>query len=177
MVITTKTGDKGKTSLCRGKRVAKDSLRIEICGILDELNSYLGISKSLTKDIKLKQIVESIQKDLFIIGAEVATEARHRKQLKVRIDNKFIERLEELIEQLEESSICSSFCFCLPGANPVSSSLDVSRALARKLERRIVTLKRKKFINNDFVLIYLNRLSDLLFLFARKTTKKFSKKK
>lgn len=177
MAITTKTGDKGKTSLYRGKLVAKDSLRIEICGTLDELNSYLGISKSLIKSKKLARTIESIQKDLFIIGAEVATEIKHLKQLKIRIDKKSIKRLEELISQIEKSSHCFKFCFSLPGENLTSASLDVSRALTRKLERRMVTLKRKKLLKNNSVLIYLNRLSDLLFLFARLATKKSSKEK
>ncbi len=172
MSITTKTGDKGKTSLYRGKRVSKDNLRIEVCGTLDELNSYLGLSKSLAKSKRLNKIIESIQKDLFIVGAEVATDSKQVKSLKQRIDSKFIEGLEKTITQLENKPLSFNCSFCLPGKNLSSSSLDIARTLTRRLERRVLTLKKRKNLKNNFILVYLNRLSDLLFLLARKSEKK-----
>jgi len=177
MSITTKSGDKGKTSLYRGKRVAKDHLRIEICGNLDELNSYLGLSKSLAKSKKIKKILSSVQKDLFIIGSEIATEIKFINKLKQRIDNKFVKGLEKIIDQLEKKSSLATFCFQLPGRDVSSSSLDIARTIARRLERRVVSLSKKGELKNKFILVYLNRLSDLLFLMAHKPKKKSSKKR
>ena len=164
------------TALYRGKRVAKDSLRIEICGELDELNSYLGFSKNLTKGKKIKKIIESIQKDLFVVGAEVATEIKFINKLKQRIDSAFINHLEAIISQIEKKNPLAEFCFCLPGKNLASGSLDISRTIARRLERRMVSLKKKKGLKNNSILIYLNRLSDLLFLLAH-SPKKSPKKR
>ena len=177
MSITTKSGDKGKTSLYRGKRVAKDHLRIEICGNLDELNSYLGLSKSLTKAKKIKKIITSVQKDLFIIGSEITTEIKFINKLNQRIDNKFVKGLEKIVGQLEDKSPLTKFCFQLPGKDVASSSLDIARTAARRLERRVVSLNKKKQLKNNFILIYLNRLSDLLFLLAHKPKNKSSRKK
>ncbi len=157
--------------------MAKDHLRIEICGNLDELNSYLGLSKSLIKTKKIKKIIESIQKDLFIIGSEIATEILFINKLKQRIDCKFIKRLEECIDQLEKTRPLTKGCFCLPGKNLPSSTMDIARTITRRLERRVVSLKKRKQLKNGFILIYLNRLSDLLYLLAHKPKKKSSRKK
>ncbi|MBU1112332.1 MAG: cob(I)yrinic acid a,c-diamide adenosyltransferase [Candidatus Omnitrophica bacterium] len=177
MLITTKFGDSGKTSLYRGKTVAKDHPRIEACGIVDELNSYLGFSKSLIKAKKIKMIIESIQSELFLIGSEIVTEKKYLSRLKQRIDQKSIKRLEGIIKQLQAKTKNLRFCFCLPGVNLVSGSLDVSRVLARRLERRLVTFKRRKILTNKSILVYLNRLSDLIFLLARSFAAKSGSKK
>ena len=167
MSIVTKRGDKGKTSLYQGKPVSKDHIRIEACGILDELSSYLGLAKSMIKNKKIAGVIEAIQKDLFILGTELVTKAKSLKKLKKRIDNNFISRIQKIIFSLEKKKNLSIKCFQIPGVNSVSSILDISRAITRKLERRVVTLSRKKLIKNSSILIYLNRLSDLLFLLAR----------
>jgi len=144
--------------------VPKDSLRIEICGDLDELNAYLGLSKNLAKGKKIKKVIESIQEELFIVGAEVATEIKFINKLKQRIGKACVKRLETMISQIEKKNHLSDFC--LPGKDLTSGSLDVARTIARRLERRMVSLKKQKGLKNDFILIYFNRLSDLLFLLA-----------
>jgi cob(I)alamin adenosyltransferase len=172
MSITTKKGDKGKTSLCRGRIVCKDDPRVEFCGSLDELCSFLGLSKSMVKRKEAKALIESIQRDLFVIGIEIATESKFIKKLKSRVDNSYVSRLEKNILSLEKKNALTECCFCLPGENEVSGILDITRTVARRLERLAVTLKKKKILLNGFILIYLNRLSDLLYLLARGCGKK-----
>ena len=167
MGIVTKKGDKGKTSLYQGKRVSKDHIRMEACGVLDELSSYLGLAKSMIKNRKIGSIIESIQKDLFILGTEIVTEGPALKKLKRRIDSSFIDYLDKVILDLEEKKGLKIKCFQLPGVSSVSSILDISRTIARKLERRVTTLGKKRLISNKCILVYLNRLSDLLYLLAR----------
>jgi len=167
MSITTKTGDSGKTSLCFGERVFKDDLRVVACGTLDELCSSIGMAKSLIKDKATKKIAEDVQRDLFIIGTEVSTLSKSLGRLKKRINTNYVSKLEKLIKQWEGKKKFEACCFCLPGENPVSSSFDISRTIARRAERILVSLKRKKIIKNPDIIIYLNRLSDLLYLLAR----------
>ena len=168
MSIVTKKGDKGKTSLFLGGVVAKDSPRVEFEGCLDELCSFLGVCKSLARNASVKKHLESIQKDLFVIGAEVATASRFLKRLSRRVSKTDNERLEKLIEEIEAKRRPHDRTFILPGENPVSSVLDVSRTVARRAERRAVSLTTKNILKNPYILIYLNRLSDLLYLLARK---------
>ncbi|MCK4519596.1 MAG: cob(I)yrinic acid a,c-diamide adenosyltransferase [Candidatus Omnitrophica bacterium] len=168
MSIVTKKGDRGKTHLYQGPRVSKDHIRIESCGTLDELSSYLGLSKSMIKNKQIKKIIEKIQKDLFILCAEIATEAKSLNKLKERIDNSFVECLDGIIKGLEDKKSLRVRYFQVSGENPVSSTLDICRTIARRAERRVITLKRKKFLSNRHILIYLNRLSDFLYLLARK---------
>lgn len=172
MGIVTKTGDKGKTSLFGGRRVNKDSLRIEACGVLDELSCFLGVSRSQIKDRKKKKFIEAIQKDLFNIGTEIAAQAKIAERLAKRINRASVRYLEEYIDRLERKKVYQKKCFHIPGQNLISANLDISRAVSRKLERRVVTLRRRKMLGNGQVLVYLNRLSDLLFLLARFHDKK-----
>lgn len=167
MSIVTKKGDKGKTFLFLGGVVAKDSPIMELEGALDELCSFLGLSKSLIKDKAKKKVLESFQEDLFVIGTEVATAPRFLKRLKRKIEKSDVGRLEKIIDGLEAKRTLEECCFCLPGKNFVSSTLDISRTIARRLERRAVSLARKKLLKNRYILVYLNRLSDLLYLLAR----------
>ena len=175
MPVTTKTGDKGKTSLYCGARVAKDHISLEVCGNLDELCSCLGLSKSLIKQNSVKKMIESVQKELFIIGAELATKKEFIGKLKTRLDKNDVDRLETILVDLENTRTFKEQCFYLPGVNPVSSSLDIARTVARRVERSVVTLERKRLLSNKFILIYLNRLSDLLYLLARRHEKKHVK--
>jgi len=172
MGLVTKGGDKGRTSLYNGRRVSKDHIRIEMCGTLDELSSCLGVAKSLTRVRSIKKILESIQKDLFIINAEIATESKSLKRLKKRIGAKSVAYLEERIIELEAKIRFELKGFSLPGANKISSNLDLARTIARRAERRAVTLQRKKLLKNEHILIYLNRLSDFLYLLSRSYGKK-----
>ena len=175
MSVTTKTGDKGKTSLCFGARVNKDDPRIYFCGDLDELCSFLGVSRSLIKQEKIKKLLLSIQRCLFGIGAEAATAKNYLKKLKNRIAKSQVSVLEKEISGIEKRKVFEGGCFYLPGENFVSASFDVCRTVCRRAERRATTLKRKGKLENPYILIYLNRLSDLLYLLARAHEKKHRK--
>ncbi len=177
MGIVTKTGDSGTTSLCMGDRVGKNHVRIEICGVLDELCAMLGMSKSVIKDKAARKVLEIIQEDLFLMGQEVATEVRFIKRLKRRIGKSHVKLLEDHIEYLEGKKINQIYCFCLPGENFVSSTLDVSRTITRRAERLVFSLKKKNMLKSIYILIYLNRLSDLLYLLARSYEKSHRKVK
>ena len=170
--ITTKKGDNGETFLFRGGRVAKDHPRIELGGALDELCSFLGMSRSLLKNKEMKRCLERIQKDLFVIGAEVSTRPVFVDGLKRRLDEEDVSCLEKIITLLESKDGCKKIDFCLPGENLIASSLDVSRTLARRAERQAAGLFKRKHLANRHILVYLNRLSDLLFLMARCCEKK-----
>lgn len=172
MGITTKTGDKGKTSLYCGKRVHKDNPRIDICGSLDEVSSYLGLAKSLTKDESTKRVIHSVQKELIILGAEIATSVSGIGKIKKRIDKDMVCVLEKEIECLEGRKVVKVRSFCIPGNGAASSAIDVARAVARRAERRSVTLFKKGMLANPDIVTYLNRLSDLLYLLARLEEKK-----
>lgn len=167
MSIVTKRGDNGQTSLYCGGRVMKDHIRIEACGDLDELCSYLGMSKCLTKDKKEKELIVSVQKDLFVIGSEIATPANMLARLKKKIDSDDVRRVEKALERIETKSQHPRRAFAIPGKDSVSSVLDIARAVTRRVERRTVTLRNKQMLKNTHILVYLNRLSDLLYLLAR----------
>jgi len=175
MSITTKKGDKGKTSLLGERSVDKDDLRIEICGCLDELSSFLGLSKSLIRSKKIKSVVDIIQKDLIMIAAEIISAKNYLPRLLKRINKDRVVFLDDEIYRFEKKKILKTRSFHLAGDNPISSSFDISRAFCRTLERKIVTFKKRKKLKNAYILVYLNRLSDLLYLLARSYDKKNSK--
>ncbi len=168
--IVTKLGDKGKTSLYYGRRLDKDDIRIEAIGVLDELSCWLGFTKAQLNTKKDKSQLEAIQKDLLVLSAEVASENKFLDKLKRRIDENSISVIEEKIKESEKKAKKIN-SFILAGENKLSSYLDLSRAIARKAERRIVSLVKKKSLNNKCILIYLNRLSDLLYIWARSKEK------
>ncbi|MDD5495858.1 MAG: cob(I)yrinic acid a,c-diamide adenosyltransferase [Candidatus Omnitrophica bacterium] len=163
MSIVTKAGDKGMTSLCFGRRIYKDDPRIDICGNLDELCSYIGLSKSIIKDKKAGRLLQSIQEEIFVIGAEVA---RGKKSTR-KISPAHVRNIEKYIDELERKKVLKKRCFYLPGQDFTAAVLDVARTVARRVERSAVALKRKKMLRNALILVYLNRLSDLLYLMAR----------
>ncbi len=167
MTIVTKKGDRGETSLYPAGRVSKDHPRMELVGALDELNAFLGVSKCLIKDAALHASIESVQQDLFLLGAEAVTPPAFLKKLKKKIASSHIRRLERCIGRLEKRRSGGSLCFSIPGKTLVSSSLDVSRTITRRAERRAVSLRRQGKISNPLFLVYLNRLSDFLYLLAR----------
>jgi len=175
MSIVTKTGDKGTTSLYFGGRIRKDDPRVEFYGTIDEACSFLGMSKNLIKDKKVKKLIEEIQRDLFVIGAEAATKYRFVKKLKKRISGSYVKRLEGIIKDLEGKNMFKECCFYIPGEDLLSSTLDVTRTVVRRAERKAVTLRNKKILRNQYILIYLNRLSDLLYLLSRAYEKKHRK--
>lgn len=176
MGITTGRGDDGMTSLLHGERVMKNDPRVEAYGSVEELSSFLGAAKSLIKEKKIKKLLESMQRDLFIVGSEIATARASLGKLKQRISSTEVNRLEQVIMGLEKKKIFEECCFYLPGDNFVSSLFDIARTVARRTERNIITLKEKKKVKNKYIWIYLNRLSDLLYLLTRfyeKTHTKF----
>ncbi|MDD5195245.1 MAG: cob(I)yrinic acid a,c-diamide adenosyltransferase [Candidatus Omnitrophica bacterium] len=168
MSITTKQGDKGKTRLYWGGKVDKDHVRIETNGMLDELSSFLGLLKSALLCGKIKALLERLQKDLMLIGSEIATQTRFVRKLKKKISAEEVKYLEEYITAFEKN--LKPRLFTSAGENFISSGFDLARVLARKLERSVVTLTKKKAIKNPHILTYLNRLSDLLYLLSRKSS-------
>lgn len=165
MRIYTRTGDSGQTGLIGGKRVQKDHLRVEAYGSVDELNAHLGIIQALLQPSKnfsnIQEIVVTIQKDLFDMGAELA----NPKPKTQRIEANHIANLEKLIDT-HESKLSSLKHFILPGGSYLGASLHAARTVCRRAERRTMTLSRKGKVNPE-IIRYLNRLSDLLFVLAR----------
>lgn len=166
MKIYTKTGDSGKTSLFGGKRVPKDALRIETYGTVDELNSLLGIVRAGKVNSKIDSILEEIQNDLFTLGADLATPEDPRGKRIKRINTSHVSRLESHIDAIDPA-LKPLRNFILPGGNRSSAMLHFARAVCRRAERLAVKLEREEHIGRQPV-IYLNRLSDLLFVLSRK---------
>jgi len=156
-------GDNGQAALCNGKKMAKDNLIFEVLGDLDELTSFLGFAKNFIKDRKLAVWIVDVQKDIFRFSAELAGAKKENWK-------KLIENLDVRLEFCQKNTRDLK-CFILAGASLASSSLDYSRSLSRRVERRLVFLSRKKKINPE-ILIYLNHLSKFLFFFARLVNKK-----
>jgi cob(I)alamin adenosyltransferase len=161
--IYTRTGDKGETGLVGGARVPKDSTRVEAYGSVDEINSALGLARSALNDHEIGLVLEELQKDLFVAGADLAG---HRKSQEVpRITMERVFELERLIDRFE-SELPPLHAFILPGGGRAGAALHFVRTEARRAERRIVTLSRQEDINEQLI-PYINRLSDLLFVLAR----------
>ena len=170
MRVTTKTGDKGWTELLFGRRVRKSDPRIEIVGTLDELNSFLGLAKCMLRKKTAKALLHSLQCDLFIVGAEIAALPDKLPRLKCRVDDAMIERVEGETGKLERTVVMKDGGFIIPGENRRAAVLDVCRAVARRAERQVSGLRRSRHVPTR-VPIYLNRLSDLLYLLARREEK------
>jgi cob(I)alamin adenosyltransferase len=164
MPIYTRFGDKGKTALHTGKTVSKGSSRVEAYGNLDELNSFLGVVVSQIKDKKIKQEILAIQSDLFEIGASLAGPGE--KEYKV-LGEKLKQRVTEFEKEIDAltQKLPKLKNFILPGGK-TGSLLHYARTVARRAERRTVMLAEKEAVLSE-ILVYLNRLSDLLFTFAR----------
>lgn len=160
--VYTRTGDKGLTSLVFGERIKKDAARVEAYGDVDELNSVIGIVRSKINNVKLDRMLTRIQNDLFIIGADLASrdpnKALRLRKSGYRYLEKQIDRYLSQLEPLDE--------FILPTGSEAGSFIHLARAVARRAERRVVSLMNEETINSN-ILIYLNRLSDLLFVIAR----------
>ena len=168
MKIYTKTGDEGKTSLFDNSRVWKSDNRIMSYGAVDELNSVLGILGSLDLELEVKKIINSIQNDLFVVGSDLANP--DMTNTKIRTTNEMVEYLEQIIDNFE-AELPDLVSFILPGGTLISSILHLSRTVARRAETHVVELSRKEEINKISG-IYLNRLSDLLFVLARIANKR-----
>lgn len=163
--IATKTGDKGQTGLVGGVRVSKASLRVDTYGTVDELNSFLGFARSICDHAEVKALTLSIQKDLFVLGAELATPSIPTKD-QAHVNQEMVDRLTEEVHRIEAlDGIISDWS--IPGEHPVSAAFDVVRTVCRRAERYAVRLAESGEEVSPVAIVYLNRLSDLLWLMGR----------
>lgn len=165
MAIYTKKGDKGETGLLGGSRISKDSLKVSSYGTLDEANAALGIAYSQIDNSEIKNIIKEIQKRLFVVGAELASDEKGKNLLQDKVSERDIAGLEGIIDQFEQK-LGPLHEFIIPGETTASANLHLSRAIVRRAERLIVELANNSAVRNE-VMQYVNRLSDVLFMLAR----------
>lgn len=168
--IYTRTGDKGDTGLVGGKRVSKDSPRIWAYGTVDELNSAIGLARAFNDDTKLDMQLAQIQNNLFDLGAELATLPGDFREGMPRIGQAHVTALEKLMDELN-AELGPLKEFILPGGSKTGAALHLARTISRRAERFCVRLAREEKIG-EFVVPYLNRLSDALFVLARWANKR-----
>ena len=172
--VTTRGGDKGETSLASGQRVPKDSARIECTGTVDELNAVLGLARTANGETpgaseadreRLDALLLRLQNELFVLGADLSTlpASRHPKQ--TVIEERHVAALERAVEAFNEG-LPELKSFVLPGGGRVTAFLHQARTVCRRAERRVAALGRAEPVS-PHVLVYLNRLSDLLFVLGR----------
>jgi cob(I)alamin adenosyltransferase len=172
MSIATKTGDKGETSLMYGRRVPKTDHRVDAYGCLDELNSALGLARAATDDAFIKEEILRAQKELITVMGELATApedlARYRKDEFEVTTSTMVDRVTTVIDELEKDKSLYPKDWVIPGASVASAALDNARTTCRRAERRVAALVNDDTNFNVEILRYLNRLSDLCWLLARK---------
>lgn len=166
MSITTRTGDHGTTRLFSGEVVPKDSPRTEAYGTVDELVSQLGVARVHCRRDENRALILQIQRELFIVGSEMATAPDHLQRLKRRIDRDMLDQLDRRREALEQRVPIPND-FIVPGGSLAGAHLDVARTVARRVERLAAGLTRKGMLDNPHLTVWLNRLSDFLYLLAR----------
>lgn len=167
MRIYTKTGDDGTTGLFGGARVSKDAHRVEALGTVDELNAVLGISRSGPLTADLDALLARIQNDLFCLGAELACpESETQRLSSPALTEQEVQTLENAIDR-HEAELPPLRNFILPGGSVGAAVLHQARAVCRRAERRLVSAGRERAIR-PLLVVYLNRLSDLLFVLARR---------
>lgn len=166
MSIATKRGDGGQTSLAGGIRVSKSHQRVETYGTIDELNSALGLARALCPDESVCGRIRAIQQDLFRIGSALATPMESRKP-QVPVTAEMVDRLTQQVLEIEQrDDILSDWS--IPGEHPAAAAFDLARTICRRAEREIVRLRESGEPVEDAIVAYVNRLSDLLWLVARK---------
>jgi cob(I)alamin adenosyltransferase len=165
MKIYTKTGDDGTTSLFSGGRVRKDHLRVEAYGTVDELNSHLGMARALQAQSAVDGLLEQVQNQLFHLGADLATPLDAKADWVVRMTAEPIAWLEHGIDEMDQT-LTPLKNFILPGGSPAAAQLHIARTVCRRAERLTVQLAEHTALG-EFVVPYLNRLSDWLFTVAR----------
>lgn len=164
MKLYTKTGDKGQTGLFGGKRISKGNLRIESYGTVDELNSWMGLLASYNLKCIETEYLQSIQSKLFDIGSQLA--ANPEKDINMpQVSQESIFELELKIDAAEES-LEPLKVFILPGGSTEAANAHIARTICRRAERRVVELSESEYVH-EHIIIYLNRLSDYLFVLAR----------
>jgi cob(I)alamin adenosyltransferase len=159
------SGDDGSTGLLGGGRARKDDPRIEAYGTIDEASSAVGLAKSLSPHPQVRTICEELQRGLYTLGAELATNPASATSF-ARVGEPDVKRIDALVAELEQS-VTMPAGFILPGATPASGALDLARAITRRAERRCVALERANGLTNQQVRRWLNRLSLLLFVLGR----------
>ena len=165
MKIYTKKGDDGSTGLIGGTRVSKSELRIETYGTVDELNSYIGWVRDLSTRGEFSDILIEIQDRLFTIGSHLASDPQKSKMKLPSLSEDDISFLEKNIDEIE-AQLPEMKSFILPGGHPAVSCCHVARCVCRRAERLAVSLNETQILE-PFILKYLNRLSDFLFVLAR----------
>lgn len=165
MKIYTKTGDDGTTSLFSGGRVPKTHLRVEAYGTVDELNSVIGVARAHQPHPQTDEWLARVQRQLFNLGADLATPLDAKADWITRMDADTITWLENTIDQMTDE-LPPLTSFILPGGSLASAQLHVARTVCRRAERIVVALQSHEPLG-DHVLLYLNRLSDFLFTLAR----------
>ncbi|MBP6303824.1 MAG: cob(I)yrinic acid a,c-diamide adenosyltransferase [Bacteroidia bacterium] len=170
--IYTKTGDKGETSLIGGVRVPKYHLRIESYGTVDELNSYIGLVKDMITDEHAKEVLYEIQDRLFTIGSVLASDPEKSKMKIPDLHETDVELLEKEMDAMDEN-LPELRSFILPGGHPAVSTAHVARCICRRAERLVVHLSNESQVP-EIIAVYLNRLSDYLFVLSRKIATDFN---
>ena len=164
MKIYTRTGDQGETGLFGGARVKKNDPRVEAYGTIDELNACLGLARANGVEASIGETIDRLQSELFVLGAEVACEPGKLDRLPMTfLDETSIAWMENSIDE-HEAHLPPLSNFILPGGSPAGAGLHLSRTVARRAERLCLSLSDLR----PFVFIYLNRLSDFLFVLARR---------
>jgi cob(I)alamin adenosyltransferase len=170
MSIATKTGDNGTTGLMYGRRVPKTHPRVEACGAVDELNAALGQARATATEDFVAENLFAIQKDLIVLMGEVGVTTedlpRYVKDGYSVITPEMTAKLDALVKEIESQNV-SFKGWATPGATQNSAVLDVARTICRRAERRVCDLKEAGELKNGEIIVFLNRLSDLLWLFAR----------
>ena len=162
----SKKGDRGETSLLGGQRVPKYDPRPDTYGVLDEASSVMGVARAMTNNRKIKDILLAVQKDLLTMGAELSALPDDIRKLSLRIGEKDVQRVEDLIDELQKNVTLKNE-FIYPGETVVSAQIDVARTIIRRAERNAARMKDGALVDNAEIHKYLNRLADMLFTLAR----------
>jgi len=172
MSIVTRTGDKGTTGLMYNRRVSKCHPRVEAYGCVDELNAALGLARASAAHAFIRDHLLAIQKDLVVLMGELATSVedlpRYVKDGYTLVTSAMTHKLDAVVREIEAQSVRFEG-WATPGDSVASATLDVARTTCRRAERRVVALQEADLLHNSEIIIYLNRLADLLWLFARWT--------
>ncbi|MBK9490111.1 MAG: cob(I)yrinic acid a,c-diamide adenosyltransferase [Haliscomenobacter sp.] len=163
--IYTKTGDKGETGLFGGKRLPKYDLRIESYGTVDELNSYIGLLRDFLQDEATRDFLKAIQDRLFTIGANLASDPDKSMSTPDLLETD-VQALEQQMDRMDET-LPALKNFILPGGHPTVSYCHIARTVCRRAERQVVALAANEAVD-EIIMVYLNRLSDYLFVLSRK---------
>ncbi len=167
--IYTKTGDDGTTGLLYGGRISKSDLATDAYGTTDEAVAVLGLARALSDDDTMRADLLTLQRELFVVGADLATNPKQRAKLEPEVSlvtERMVQRLESRIDDLVTARPLPEV-FVVPGANPASAAIDIARSVVRRAERAVVAMEHAQRDVNPEVRRFLNRLSDLLFVLAR----------